>query len=135
MKKERMEAVAELLDKRGKLSLTQLCEAFPDVSEMTLRRDLLKLEQENRLIRVRGGAMSVNEVKKVSGEEYTKKTVINTDQKRTIARKAAALIEPAAPADGRARRKGISGKQQFPYRHDLRFGLHPRARLFLQLAD
>ena len=41
-----MEAVAELLDKRGKLSLAQLCEAFPDVSEMTLRRDLLKLEQE-----------------------------------------------------------------------------------------
>ncbi len=94
MKKERIEAVAELLDKRGKLSLAQLCEAFPEVSEMTLRRDLLKLEQENRLIRIRGGAMSVNEVRKVSGEEYTKKTVINTDQKRTIARKAAALIEP-----------------------------------------
>ena len=35
----------------------------------------------------------MKEVKKVSGEEYTKKTVINTDQKRTIARKAA-LIEP-----------------------------------------
>lgn len=94
MKKERIEAVAELLDKRGKLSLAQLCEAFPEVSEMTLRRDLLKLEQENRLIRIRGGAMSVNEVRKVSGEEYTKKTVINTDQKRTITRKAAALIEP-----------------------------------------
>lgn len=94
MKKERLEAVAELLDKRGKLSLSQLCEAFPEVSEMTLRRDLLKLEQQNRLIRIRGGAMSVKEVKKVSGEEYTKKTVINTDQKRTIARKAAALIEP-----------------------------------------
>ena len=104
MKKERMEAVAELLDKRGKLSLAQLCEAFPDVSEMTLRRDLLKLEQENRLIRVRGGAMSVNEVKKVSGEEYTKKTVINTDQKRTIARKAAALIEPGSCIFPQARR-------------------------------
>ena len=94
MKKERIEAVAELLDKRGKLSLAQLCEAFPEVSEMTLRRDRRKVEQENRLIRIRGGAMSVNEVRKVSGEEYTKKTVINTDQKRTIARKAAALIEP-----------------------------------------
>lgn len=93
MKKDRMENMAELLDKRGKMTLAQLCAYFPDVSEMTLRRDLLKLEQENRVIRIRGGAMSVNEVKKVSGEEYTKKTVINTDKKREIAQKAAALIE------------------------------------------
>lgn len=96
MKKDRMDAVAELLDKRGKLTMEELCENFPEVSEMTLRRDLLKLEQENRIIRIRGGAMSVTEVKKVSGEEYTKKTVINTDQKRIIAQKAAALIEPGS---------------------------------------
>lgn len=93
MKKERIEEVAELLDKRGKLTLKQLHVYFPNVSEMTLRRDLLKLEEDNRIIRVRGGAMSVNEVKKVSGEEYTKKTVINTDEKREIAQKAAVLIE------------------------------------------
>ena len=68
MKKERIEEVAELLDKRGKLTLKQLHVYFPNVSEMTLRRDLLKLEEDNRIIRVRGGAMSVNEVKKVSGE-------------------------------------------------------------------
>ena len=93
MKKDRMEAVAELLDKRGKMSLEQLSEYFPNVSEMTLRRDLLRLEQDNRIIRIRGGAMSVKEVKKVSGEEYTKKTVINTDKKREIAQKAASLID------------------------------------------
>lgn len=93
MKKERIEAVAELLDRRGKMSLEQLGEYFPDVSEMTLRRDLLKLEQQNRIIRIRGGAMSVKEVKKVSGEEYTQKTVTHTDEKREIAQKAASLIE------------------------------------------
>lgn len=93
MKADRIEAIADLLDKRGKMTLKQLGEHFPKVSEMTLRRDLLTLENENRIIRVRGGAMSVKDVKKVSGEEYTKKTATNTDEKREIGQKAATLIE------------------------------------------
>ncbi len=93
MKRDRIELIADLLDRRGKLSLTQLEEAFPSVSQMTLRRDLLQLEQSGRIIRVRGGAMSVKEVQKVSGEAYTKKTTIHTDEKRAIAQKAASLID------------------------------------------
>ncbi len=93
MKQERIEEIAELIDKRGKLTLDQLLEAFPDISQMTLRRDLFQLESENRVIRIRGGAMSVKEVQKISGEEYTKKTTINTDAKIVIAQKAAALID------------------------------------------
>ena len=53
MKKDRIEEIAELLDKRGKLSLEQLDTFFPNVSQMTLRRDLLQLEQAGRIIRVR----------------------------------------------------------------------------------
>lgn len=93
MKRERIDRIADLLDKRGKLTLEQLTEAFPDVSQMTLRRDLVMLEQQERIIRVRGGAMSVKEVQKVSGEAYAKKTAIHTDEKIQIARKAASLIE------------------------------------------
>ncbi len=93
MKRDRIDRIADLLDKRGKLSLEQLTEAFPDVSQMTLRRDLVLLEQQERIIRVRGGAMSVKEVQKVSGEAYAKKTAIHTDEKIQIARKAAGLIE------------------------------------------
>ncbi len=93
MKKDRIEAIAELLDKRGKLTLTQLDDFFPDVSQMTLRRDLLQLEQAGRIIRVRGGAMSVKEVQKVSSEPYAKKTAMHTDAKIKIAQKAAGLIE------------------------------------------
>ena len=78
LKKDRIEEIAELLDKRGKLSLDQLDDYFPNVSQMTLRRDLLYLEQAGRIIRVRGGAMSVKEVHKVSGEPYTKKTADRT---------------------------------------------------------
>ncbi len=93
MKKDRIEEIAELLDKRGKLTLNQLDTYFPDVSQMTLRRDLLQLEQAGRIIRVRGGAMSVKEVQKVSNEPYAKKTAMHTDEKIRIAQKAASLIE------------------------------------------
>ena len=93
MKRERIEEIAEILDKRGKMTLEQLEEVFPNVSQMTLRRDLFQLEEDGRIIRIRGGAMSVKEVQKVSGEAYTKKTTLNTDAKIVIAQKAAALID------------------------------------------
>lgn len=96
MKRERIEEIAEILDKRGKMTLEQLEEIFPNVSQMTLRRDLFQLEEDGRIIRIRGGAMSVKEVQKVSGEAYTKKTTINTDEKIIIAQKAAGLIDEGA---------------------------------------
>ena len=67
-KRTRIEEIARTLEKNGKMSLEELGAQFPDVSDMTLRRDLLQLEQERRVIRVRGGAMSVLEVQKRSGE-------------------------------------------------------------------
>lgn len=93
MKRDRIGELAELLDKRGKLTIPQMEEYFPNVSQMTLRRDLFQLEEEGRIIRVRGGAMSVKEVQKSSGAPYTKKTTIHTDEKIEIARKAALLID------------------------------------------
>ncbi len=96
MKRDRIAEIAELLDKRGKLSLKQLEGYFPGVSQMTLRRDLLQLEQDGKVIRIRGGAMSVREVEKTSGGPYTKKTTMNTDEKIVIAQKAAKLIDEGA---------------------------------------
>lgn len=96
MKRDRIQEIAELLDKRGKLTLEQLEEYFPRVSQMTLRRDLFQLEAEGKIIRVRGGAMSVREVQKTSGEPYTKKATMHTDEKIVIAQKAAGLIDEGA---------------------------------------
>ena len=90
MKRDRRSKIAELIDKRGKLSLRQLGEYFPRVSQMTLRRDLFLLEEEGKIIRVRGGAMSVKDVQKTSGVPYTKKTAIYTDEKIEIAQRRAA---------------------------------------------
>lgn len=96
MKRERIEEIAQLIDKRGKITLAQLEKRFPGVSQMTLRRDLFTLEEEGRIIRVRGGAMSVKDVQKTSGVPYAQKTNLNTAEKRTIAEKAAALIDEGA---------------------------------------
>ena len=96
MKRERILEIAELLDKRGKLTLEQLEEYFPNVSQMTLRRDLFQLEEEGKIIRIRGGAMSVREVQKTSGEPYVKKPTMHTDEKIVIAQKAAGLIDEGA---------------------------------------
>ena len=52
MKRERIEEIAEILDKRGKMSLEQLEEVFPNVSQMTLRRDLFQLEEDGRIIQI-----------------------------------------------------------------------------------
>lgn len=96
MRRERIQQITDLIDKRGKLSLKQLAEYFPKVSLMTLRRDLFLLEEQGKIIRVRGGAMSVKDVQKTSGVPYTKKTTIHTDEKIAIASKAASLIDEGA---------------------------------------
>ncbi len=93
MKRERIEKIAEWVDKRGVISLSELGEIFPKVSEMTLRRDLLALEEEGRIVRVRGGAKSVKDLQKTSGVPYAKNTNLHAGEKRTIASKAAGLIE------------------------------------------
>lgn len=96
MRRERIQQIIDLIDKRGKISLKQLHEYFSDLSFMTLRRDLFLLEEQGKIIRVRGGAMSVKDVQKTSGVPYTKKTTIHTDEKIAIASKAASLIDEGA---------------------------------------
>ena len=50
---QRRNAIVELVNREGSLSFVQLKEAFPSVSEMTLRTDLKALDQARRVVRVR----------------------------------------------------------------------------------
>lgn len=52
---ERRDMIVKYLEQNGQVDVAQLSEKF-DVSDMTVRRDLEKLEKEERLIRVHGGA-------------------------------------------------------------------------------
>ena len=60
----RINKISEILEKKGRISLDELSERFKNVSTMTLRRDLIFLENKGDVIRIRGGAVSVKEVKR-----------------------------------------------------------------------
>lgn len=55
---ERHQKIVELVNLRSSVRVTELSELF-SVTEETIRRDLEKLEKENKLKRSHGGAVSV----------------------------------------------------------------------------
>ena len=59
---QRRNAIVQLVNREGSLSFAQLKQAFPSVSEMTLRTDLKALDQARRVVRVHGGVKSVEVV-------------------------------------------------------------------------
>ena len=90
---QRRNAIVELVNREGSLSFVQLKEAFPSVSEMTLRTDLKALDQARRVVRVHGGVKSV-EVVVGTDDQFGRRTARNAAEKQIIAEKAAALLRP-----------------------------------------
>ena len=88
---QRRNAIVELVNREGSLSFVQLKEAFPSVSEMTLRTDLKALDQARRVVRVHGGVKSV-EVVVGTDDQFGRRTARNASEKQIIAEKAAALL-------------------------------------------
>ncbi len=89
----RKQEVRNCVDLKGEIKLKELEQIFDDVSSMTLRRDLAQLEEEGYLIRVRGGAKSVEAIKSATEENYNLRATENLELKIIIARKALGLIE------------------------------------------
>ena len=71
--KERLQQIKEFVDKYGKVSFHELESVFSDVSSMTLRRDLLRLEENNAVLRVSGGAISVDSVLKAKDADFAER--------------------------------------------------------------
>lgn len=92
--KDRLLSIKEYIDKNGKVTLHELECTFPDVSSMTLRRDLNRLEEENAIIRISGGAISVNTVLRAKEEDFSERIIYNTAEKLEIADKAVKIVEP-----------------------------------------
>lgn len=93
--KERLKKIKEFVDKNGKVDFHDLEKAFPEVSSMTLRRDLVRLEENNAVLRVSGGAISVDTVLKAKEADFTEeRTNLYAEQKMEIAEKAIDLVEP-----------------------------------------
>ena len=91
MEQRRSEIVA-FVNERESVTFAQLKERFPSVSEMTLRTDLKVLDQNRQLVRIHGGAKSIDQV--VGNDDVLKKRFVrNTEAKRVIAKKALAFVE------------------------------------------
>lgn len=90
---ERRKCIVEMVDQAGTISFTELKTHFSDVSEMTLRRDLDFLDGAKQIIRIHGGAKSV-EMVIGTDDLFAKRSLRNADAKREIAEKAVQLIKP-----------------------------------------
>lgn len=89
----RRNAIVELINERGTVSFAQLKETFPNVSEMTLRTDLKLLDEAKRIVRIHGGAKSVQVV--IGTDDYlSKRSVRNIEEKQKIVEKALTLLRP-----------------------------------------
>lgn len=90
---QRRNAIVKLVDSQGSISFSQLKAAFPQVSEMTLRTDLKALDQAKRIVRIHGGAKSIEQVigtDDLLGRRMTR----NMSAKEQIAEKAVKLLHP-----------------------------------------
>lgn len=89
----RRNAIVELINEHGTVSFSQIKEMFSQVSEMTLRTDLKILDESKRIVRIHGGAKSVQVV--VGTDDYlSKRAIRNIPQKQKIAEKALSLLRP-----------------------------------------
>lgn len=88
---ERRKVILKTLDSRGILSLKEMAGEL-GVAEITVRRDVEKLEREGKLKRVQGGAASLAESESA---ELTmrRKSSIHVKEKEVVARYAATLVE------------------------------------------
>ena len=92
-KKERKKQIQLFLDINGKMTYTELCEKFPNVSTMTIRRDLEELEESGSILRVKNGAVSLTEITRYNEGAVVNRANLHIFEKQNIAEKAVTLLE------------------------------------------
>lgn len=93
MSYDRRERIRLLLDKQEIVTIKELEKEFPDISSMTIRRDLESLESMGQAVRIRGGARSVRQFHGSREAVYSLRAVENPEGKAKIARLAVKYIE------------------------------------------
>jgi len=87
LKKERQEFILREINLHNKVLTSDLCEAI-EVSEDTIRRDLIELADTGQIIKVHGGALS-----RSFHVSFQANGVYSHDKKKLIAQKAVSLIK------------------------------------------
>ncbi len=93
MKAARRQIIRKILQSKPFVSLKELEEYFPDVTSMTLRRDIEYFEQQGELIKVRNGARSMKFIASTADEKYNHRERENEEIKRVLANKACVYLE------------------------------------------
>ena len=87
----RQEQIREYIEEKNVVTIKELQALFPNVSLMTIHRDLDALEQTGAVVKFRGGAKSV----RLAGDpDFNVRMRENNAGKTAIARKALELIQP-----------------------------------------
>jgi DeoR family transcriptional regulator of aga operon len=90
---ERRDAIVALVNEKSNITFAELKKRFPQVSDMTIRTDLKALDEAKRIVRVHGGAKSVEQV--IGNDDLLgKRAVRNVEAKQLIAEKAVKLVRP-----------------------------------------
>lgn len=89
---ERTEEILRIINERGSISNQELV-SLTGASESTIRRDITALADENRIMRVHGGAMSLNSGIRMEDKDVEARRTERGDEKRLIGMYAASLIE------------------------------------------
>ena len=93
MKAARRQKIRELLQTKPFVSLKELTDMFPDVTSMTLRRDIEFFEAQGELIKVRNGARSMKFITATADENYRRREKENEGSKKVIASAALPFVE------------------------------------------
>lgn len=90
LKKERLSTILETLDSSGVITVQSIVKQL-DVSDMTVRRDLDELSKQGKVIRIHGGAQSLNHYKREELSHIEKKE-IHISEKLAVAEAASHFI-------------------------------------------
>lgn len=95
LQSKRFEIILDKLNKTGEVQVTDLSKEL-NISESTIRRDLLDLQLQGQLVRVHGGA-TLGSSKQIFSESYElqmeQRMMINPEAKKRIAQSAQKLIQ------------------------------------------
>ncbi|MBR1675103.1 MAG: DeoR/GlpR transcriptional regulator [Eubacterium sp.] len=93
LSEKRQEDILKYVDEKRSVTVQELKEVF-DASESTIRRDITYLDKEGKLVKVFGGALSLDSAFSSNDIARGQREEVNREEKVRIAKIAAQLIEP-----------------------------------------
>ena len=93
MMTDRRSQMKSYITEKLNVRVSELEQQFPDVSVMTIRRDLAALEEEGSIIRTRGGARANMDGLGIAEDAYRRREQSFTEAKEIISEKALAFFE------------------------------------------